>query len=151
MSDAPYNAVVKDHFSAPRKTPCHPPGRNIVFATAGEESAGARYRLSAKLLSGGLHEIRFEAFGCPHSIAAASLLSEELRGRSLEKATEWNWRAVSRVLALPAEKRGRLLILEDALRSLIAAARDLQGLDDGMQHPHPCDSPTVHSAVPRPT
>jgi nitrogen fixation NifU-like protein len=118
-----YNALVREHFAAPRHTPCHPPGPEVVFATAGRESDGVQYRLSAQVEGETLREVRFETYGCPHSIAAASMLTEQLRGSSLEAAAGWTWQQVSRLLEIPAEKRGRLLILEDALRSLIAAAR----------------------------
>jgi NifU-like protein involved in Fe-S cluster formation len=125
LSDQPYNALVRDHFERPRNTPCHPAAADIVFGEAGEESAGARFRLSARVRQGTLEEVRFEAYGCPHSLAAASLLTEQLAGATVETAVRWSWRLVSEPLAVPAEKRGRLLSLEDALRSLIAAAAGL--------------------------
>jgi nitrogen fixation protein NifU and related proteins len=68
-------------------------------------------------------ELRFEAYGCPHAIAAASRLTEQLTGCAVEAAEHWDWRPLAAELALPAEKRGRLLVLEDALRSLMSAAR----------------------------
>lgn len=123
-SAASYNRVVRDHFESPRNTPCHVSGPGIVFGIAGSESAGVHYRLSARVIAGRLAELRFEAYGCPHAIAAASLLTEQLAGGTVEEASGWSWRGLSRTLELPAEKRGRLLILEDALRSLIAAARE---------------------------
>ncbi|MET0987592.1 MAG: iron-sulfur cluster assembly scaffold protein [Steroidobacteraceae bacterium] len=118
-----YNDWVRDHFESPRHTPCHVTGPGVVFGQAGSEASGVLYRLSARVLDSRLAELRFEAYGCPHVIAAASLLTEQLVGSTVEAASRWDWRSMSQALELPAEKRGRLLILEDALRSLIAAAR----------------------------
>ncbi|MET0658746.1 MAG: iron-sulfur cluster assembly scaffold protein [Steroidobacteraceae bacterium] len=117
-----YNDLVRDHFTSPRNTPCHLSGPDVVFGQAGNEGGGVVYRLSARMRGARLAELRFEAYGCPHTIAAGSLLTEQLAGSTVEEALRWNWRTMSRALELPAEKRGRLLILEDALRSLMAAA-----------------------------
>lgn len=117
-----YNALVRDHFHAPRNTPCHDAAPDIVFGRAGSDTAGAQYRLSARVRDGRFLEVRFEGYGCPHTIAAASLLTEQLAGAPVEQASRWTWRSVQQLLDMPAEKRGRLLILEDALRSLIAAS-----------------------------
>lgn len=95
----------------------------MVYGCAGDEATGVAYRLSARVLDGRLHELRFEAYGCPHAIAAGSLLTEQLAGSTVQTASQWSWRAVAAILEVPAEKRGRLLILEDALRCLITCAR----------------------------
>jgi NifU-like protein involved in Fe-S cluster formation len=121
-----YNSTVRDHFDAPRNAPCHSAGPGVVFGEAGSEASGTWFRLSARMSEGRLAEIRFEAYGCPHSIAAASLLTEQLQGATVEEASRWTWRAVQQPLEVPAEKRGRLLILEDALRCLIACAARLR-------------------------
>lgn len=118
-----YSDLVRDHFESPRNTPCHATGPGIVFGQGGSRASGVLIRLSARVLGTRLAELRFEAYGCPHVIAAASLLTERLAGSTVEAASRWDWRSVNYALALPAEKRGRLLILQDALRSLIAAAR----------------------------
>lgn len=122
-SASSYNGLVREHFESPRNTPCHAPGPGTVFGHAGDPMTGTQYRLSSRVAEGRLLDVRFEAYGCPHAIAAASLLTEQLTGTTVEEAFQWNWRSFSRTLDVPPEKRGRLLILEDALRSLIAAAR----------------------------
>lgn len=122
-SDESYNALVRDHFEAPRHTPCHAPAAGVIYGEAGGEAEGVWYRLSARVEGSTLVELRFEAYGCPHSVAAASLLSDELSGATLDTAERWTWRSAGDALQVPAEKRGRLLILEDALRSLITQVR----------------------------
>ena len=74
--------------------------------------------LSARLGGQRIEEVRFEAYGCPHCIAAGSWLSERLVGLTLDRLRAWRWREADQALQFPLEKRGRLLILEDAVHAL---------------------------------
>jgi NifU-like protein involved in Fe-S cluster formation len=77
--------------------------------------------LSARVAGDRIEAVRFEAYGCPHCIAAGSWLTERLVGLSKAELRQWTWRAADDALRFPPEKRGRLLILEDAVRSLSEA------------------------------
>jgi NifU-like protein involved in Fe-S cluster formation len=68
-------------------------------------------------------EVRFQAFGCPHTIAAASWLAEHLKGRPLDRAIPVPILELARILEAPTEKRGRLLVVEDALHAALAQAQ----------------------------
>lgn len=116
-----YNALVTEHFHRPRHTPCHRGEPDVVVGAAGSIEAGVVFRLSAKIKGPHIAELRFEAYGCPYSIAAASLLTQRAVGFSREDASNWSSRALAKEVDLPNEKRGRLLILEDALRDLLKA------------------------------
>jgi len=62
-------------------------------------------------------DVRFQAFGCPHTLATAAWVAGQLPGRSREAlvpGTPLDWAAA---LAVPAPKLGRLLRIEDALRA----------------------------------
>lgn len=123
MSEAAYSPLVIEHFAEPRNVGRFPPAADVITATAGRESQGARFSLSARLREDRIVELRFEAYGCPHCIAAGSLLGERLRGATQPQLRAWDWHEIADDLQVPAEKRGRLLILEDAVRSLAAAWR----------------------------
>ena len=114
---AVYSAAVIDHFERPRNV-----GRfaeeGAIEAEAGSVGQGTRFHLSALTDGSALTQVRFEAYGCPHCIAAASWLTEALVGAHCDDLLRWNWREVGQVLEVPAEKRGHLLILEDAVRRL---------------------------------
>ncbi len=69
-------------------------------------------------------EICFQAFGCPHLLAAASWVTEAARGLNRSQLAGWDWQEAARVLEVPAAKFGRLLTLQDALR---AVARNWPG------------------------
>ena len=64
-------------------------------------------------------EARFQALGCPHTLATASWLTQQLVGRSrrnLQPGTPAEW---ARNLGVPVERLGRLLVLEDALHAAL--------------------------------
>jgi NifU-like protein involved in Fe-S cluster formation len=77
--------------------------------------------LSARIAGERIEAVRFEAYGCPHCIAAGSWLSERLVGLDRDQLRAWRWRDADRALQFPLEKRGRLLILEDAVHALSEA------------------------------
>ncbi len=62
-------------------------------------------------------DARFEARGCPHTLATAAWLAAGMPGRRLEEALRSGARAWARELKVPVEKLGRLLVIEDALRA----------------------------------
>jgi hypothetical protein len=64
-------------------------------------------------------DARFEAYGCPHTVATAAWLAEQLPGRtrgSLVPGEPPEW---ARTLSVPVEKLGRLLVVEDALQACL--------------------------------
>jgi hypothetical protein len=69
---------------------------------------------------------RRSAFGCPHTLAAAALAVRALRALPLERAQAIDAASLARELDAPREKLGRLLVVEDALRALLAEARRVQ-------------------------
>ena len=120
MSEAPYNPVVVEHFGRPRNVGRFASAADIIAASAGDPDQGVRFDLSARVKDDRIVALRFEVYGCPHCIAAGSLLSERLQGATLEELRRWTWRQAADELEFPPEKRGRLLVLEDAVRALAA-------------------------------
>ena len=116
-----YNALVLEHFERPRNAGRFADDLDTIDGVAGSVAQGAMFRLSAHIAQQRIAALRFEAYGCPHCLAAGSWLSERLLGATCEDLQSWQWREAAEVLEVPAEKRGRLLILEDAVRDLAAA------------------------------
>ena len=87
---------------------------------AGRLDQGAVFHLSARIAGVRLAEVRFRAYGCPHCLAAASWLTQRLDQATLEDVQRFRWREAAQVLDIPAEKAGRLLVLEDAVAALAA-------------------------------
>lgn len=115
-----YDAVVIEHFERPRNSGRFEPAVDVIEGVAGQAAQGAIFKLSARVAGGRISALRFEVYGCPHCIAAGSWLSERLVGATPEDLSAWSWREAAEVLRMPAEKRGRLLILEEAVRALAA-------------------------------
>ena len=118
MSETPYNPVVVEHFARPRNVGRFATADDVIAASAGDPEQGVRFDLSARVQGDRIVALRFEVYGCPHCIAAGSLLSERLQGATLEELRRWTWRQAADELEFPPEKRGRLLVLEDAVRAL---------------------------------
>ncbi len=112
-----YSDLVVEHFDRPRNAGELPPGPGIRRTHSGNRAAGAEVSLSVRIAGSEVAEVRFQAFGCPHFLAAASLATERLPGLPVAALAVWTARELGRDLRVPVEKRGRLLILEDAVRA----------------------------------
>ncbi len=119
MSEA-YSPLVIEHFGQPRNVGRFASAADVIAASAGDPEQGVRFDLSARVREDRIVAVRFEVYGCPHCIAAGSLLSERLQGATQDELRRWSWRETADALEIPLEKRGRLLVLEDAVRALSA-------------------------------
>ena len=106
------------------------PGAGALPAGAGHVAVGeaealergAWVRFEARIDSGRVVDCRFQAWGCPHTLAAAALARGDLLERRPGAAVPVDAARLARELDVPAEKMGRLLVVEDAARALLAAA-----------------------------
>ena len=119
-----YSEEVRRRFGAPGRVaasgPCPP---TWVAGEAEDQALGVWARFRVQIRADAIEAVSFHLFGCPHTIAAASLLAERLEGEPAT-ALRGSWaHALAAELAVPAEKLGRLLVLEDALR---ACARNFE-------------------------
>lgn len=95
-----------------------PSGDAVLTASAGDREQGAEVQLSMRVVAGRAEELRFLAFGCPHFLAAASWLTDRLRGAGPGDLLAWDWHEAADALEVPPAKHGRLLILQDAVHGL---------------------------------
>jgi NifU-like protein involved in Fe-S cluster formation len=128
MTDATrYSPIVRRLFADAPRSGDLPPGPGVRYL--GEARAldrGAWVRLEARLQAGIVTDARFRAWGCPHLIAACALATERLVDKPAAVAGRLDPLELSRELAVPTEKLGRLLVLEDALRTLAAGMAEAQ-------------------------
>jgi cysteine desulfurase len=87
----------------------------VLHGEAGGPSEEVWVRFHLLVDGDSVKDARFEARGCPHTLATAAWLSGELRGRRREDALRSGPEAWARILGVPVEKLGRLLVIEDAL------------------------------------
>jgi len=118
MAEPTYSPLVMEHFATPRNAGVLPAASDVIAAAAGSQAQGVRFELSAKVAGDRIADLRYRVYGCPHCIAAASWTSERLIGATRADLAQWRWREVADALEVPPEKRGRMLVLEDAVRAL---------------------------------
>jgi cysteine desulfurase len=117
------NPASQRYFQAPLRIPRYPEGNapaGVRLGRAGREAEGTRVLFELQIADGIVKSARFSAYGCPHTVAVVAWLCEVLEGSRLESAalgTPADW---AQKFEVPAEKLGRLLIVEDALRAALA-------------------------------
>jgi NifU-like protein involved in Fe-S cluster formation len=108
-----YSERVREYFAAPAHAGNLKEGRSVRVA-----AQDVRLQLSARATGGVIDAMRFRAWGCPHTIAAAEAACRALEGRPVKELLEFSAAGLMTELAVPAVKTGRILVLEDAVRSL---------------------------------
>ncbi len=92
---------------------------DILSGEAGRQADGTWVRFSLRVAGHNVKEARFQAFGCPHTLAVAAWLTAQLAGRPLEALLPSPPAQWARAIEVPIEKLGRLLVIEDALRACL--------------------------------
>ena len=84
-----YHAHVLDHFSNPRNVGSFPKGTpNVRTAVVGAPACGDVLKIQLKVVDNKVIDSRFKTFGCGSAIAASSLATEWVIGKSVEEALE---------------------------------------------------------------
>jgi cysteine desulfurase len=92
---------------------------SVISGRAGDREQGSEVALQFEVQAGQVARAAFTAFGCPHLLAAASWLTEQVRGWSRDQLEAWDWQEAARALEVPPAKYGRLLTLQDAVRDAV--------------------------------
>ena len=111
-----YTPEVVRRFDSPRRAGELRAGLpGLVSGEAEDRTLQVWVRFQLQVIDGVVRAARFAAFGCPHTVAAASCAAERLEGRLVSDVARLDMRAIERELGVPIEKRGKLLRIEDAL------------------------------------
>jgi NifU-like protein involved in Fe-S cluster formation len=97
-------------------------GPGTFRGAAGSRSQGTWVQFDVQVGSGAIQAARFLAFGCPHTIAVAAWVVEQAGGRPVHTVLPESVENLSQRFAVPVEKRGRLLIIEDAWIAALTSA-----------------------------
>lgn len=113
-----YNAEVGRHFWAPANLgPLAPGAGPISRGHAAASLPEAEVRIEVAIVDGRIERLAFQARGCPHLLAACSRATELLAGQDAPSLATFEPAVLVAELGIPDEKRGSLLILQDALRN----------------------------------
>jgi len=89
-------------------------GPGTLRGAAGSRGQGTWVQFDVQVSRGIIQDARFLVFGCPHTIAVAAWVAERAVGLDAHPALPEAVQDLSERFAVPVEKRGRLLIIEDA-------------------------------------
>jgi len=117
-----YNDKVLDHYENPRNVGSFDKndpsvGTGLVGAPACGDVMKLQIRVNAQ---GVIEDAKFKTFGCGSAIASSSLLTEWVKGRTIEQALEIKNTAIAEELALPPVKIHCSVLAEDAIKAAIA-------------------------------
>jgi nitrogen fixation NifU-like protein len=116
-----YSKQVLDHYENPRnvgKMDSEDP--SVGTGMVGAPACGDVMRLQIKIEEGVITDAKFKTYGCGSAIASSSLLTEWVKGRTLDEAYEIKNTDIVEELALPPVKIHCSVLAEDAIKSAIA-------------------------------
>jgi len=94
---------------------------NVGTGLVGAPACGDVMRLQLKIRDDGvIEDARFKTFGCGSAIASSSLVTEWVKGLTVDQAMEISNKDVARELALPPVKIHCSVLAEDAIKAAIA-------------------------------
>ena len=114
-----YSEQVIDHYENPRNV-----GKLVEDATVGTGVVGAPacgdvMRLQIKVEDGIITDAKFKTYGCGSAIASSSLVTEWVKGKTLDEASTIKNTNIAEELALPPVKIHCSILAEDAIKAAI--------------------------------
>ena len=121
-----YSKKVIDHFENPRNMgSLDKEDLNVGTGIVGAPACGDVMKLQLKINDDGIIEdAKFKTYGCGSAIASSSLVTEMLKGRTLEEAGQIKNTAIVEELALPPVKIHCSVLAEDAIKAAINNFKD---------------------------
>lgn len=118
-----YSEQVLDHYENPRNVG-KLTGGNVGTGMVGAPACGDVMQLTIAVDNGIIQDAKFKTYGCGSAIASSSLVTEWVKGKTLEEAGSIKNTDIAEELALPPVKIHCSVLAEDAIKAAIA---DYQG------------------------
>jgi len=119
-----YSAKVLDHYENPRNVGSFSNSDSAIgTGIVGAPACGDVMKLQIKVEEGIIVDARFKTYGCGSAIASSSLITEWVKGKTLDQAGKITNSLIAEELALPPVKIHCSILAEDAIK---AAIRDYQ-------------------------
>jgi nitrogen fixation NifU-like protein len=124
-----YSDKVLDHHENPRNVgTLDKDDPHVGTGMVGAPACGDVMKLQIKVSDDGvIEDAKFKTYGCGSAIASSSLVTEWLKGKTLDQASEIKNSAIAEELALPPVKIHCSVLAEDAIKSAIADLKSKQG------------------------
>jgi nitrogen fixation NifU-like protein len=134
MAEQPYSEKVMDHFLHPRNVGEIPDASGI--GTVGNPVCGDVMKMYIKVENDIIVDAKFKTFGCGAAISTSSMITEMVKGKTIDEAIGISNKAVAEALGgLPAIKLHCSVLAEQALRSALADYYKKIGLDPSAFEP----------------
>ncbi|NQY63220.1 MAG: Fe-S cluster assembly scaffold IscU [Alteromonadaceae bacterium] len=123
-----YSEKVIDHYENPRNVGSMDKNDpSVATGMVGAPACGDVMKLQLKISKDGIIEdAKFKTYGCGSAIASSSLVTEWVKGKSIEEAGKIKNTAIAEELALPPVKIHCSILAEDAIKAAIADYRSKQ-------------------------
>ena len=119
-----YSDKVIDHYENPRNAGSFPKDEeNIGTGMVGAPACGDLMKLQIKVENGIITDARFKTYGCGSAIASSSLVTEWVKGKTLDQASTIKNSAIAEELALPPVKIHCSILAEDCVKAAVADYR----------------------------
>jgi nitrogen fixation NifU-like protein len=120
-----YSAQVVDHYENPRNVGSFDKGDDSVgTGMVGAPACGDVMKLQIKVSEEGIiTDAKFKTYGCGSAIASSSLVTEWVKGRTLDQAAAIRNSEIADELALPPVKIHCSILAEDAIKAAVADYR----------------------------
>ena len=130
-----YSEKVLDHYENPRNVGSFDKeDQQVGTGMVGAPACGDVMKLQIKVNDNGvIEDARFKTYGCGSAIASSSLLTEWVKGKSLEEALEIKNTEIAEELALPPVKVHCSVLAEDAIKAAITDYQDKKPLDQSAE------------------
>jgi nitrogen fixation NifU-like protein len=115
-----YSEKVIDHYENPRNVgKLEASDVNVGTGVVGAPACGDVMRLQIRVEDGIIRDAKFKTYGCGSAIASSSLVTEWVKGKTLEQAGEIKNSQIAEELALPPVKIHCSILAEDAIKAAI--------------------------------
>ena len=120
-----YSEKVLDHYENPRNVGVLEDDDSVGTGMVGAPACGDVMKLQIKVSDDGIIEdAKFKTYGCGSAIASSSLVTEWVKGKSLDEAAEIKNTQIAQELALPPVKIHCSVLAEDAIAAAIDNYRE---------------------------
>ena len=116
-----YSQKLRDHFENPQNVGSFDKkDNNVGTGLVGAPACGDVMKLQIKVNDEGIIEdAKFKTFGCGSAIASSSLITEWVKGKTLDEAEEIRNTHIAKYLSLPPVKIHCSVLAEDAIKAAI--------------------------------
>mgnify|MGYP001801033108 CR=1 FL=1 len=121
-----YSKKVIDHYENPRNVGAFDKEKsNVGTGLVGAPACGDVMKLQIKVSDQGvIEDAKFKTFGCGSAIASSSVVSEWIKGKSVDEALDINNKQIADYLSLPPVKLHCSLLAEEAVQAAIKDYKD---------------------------